>query len=106
MINAIKKQLGIIPNALKTILVIELPTHEMNRARGSQFMCQVMEYVKKEIGIYDNPEDNSLKVLVFPSNRINVQLLNSPYDAWERFEDTLSQKFENIEEFIKSIYNA
>lgn len=93
-----------IPNALKTILVIELPTNEISRYKASQFIHTVNEYVKREIGIYNNPEDESLKVLVFPSDRINVQLLNSPYDAWERFEDTLSERFSNIEEFIKEIY--
>ena len=104
MLNALKQYKGIIPNALKSILVIELPANTVSKETGAIFMNQVMEYVKKEIGIYDDYEDQSLKVLIFPSNRINVQLLNSPYDAWERFEDTLSERFDNIEEFIKSIY--
>ena len=104
MIDALKQYKGIIPNALKSFLVIELPTYEMHREKAMVFLNQVKEYVRKELGYYENPEDNSLIILVFPSNRVNVQLLNSPYDAWERFEDTLSQKFENIEEFIKSIY--
>ena len=104
MLNALKQYKGIIPNALKSILVIELPTKQMSIEKTRLFMKQVNEYVKKEIGIYDDYEDQSLKVLIFPSDRINVQLLNSPYDAWERFEDTLSERFDNIEEFIKSIY--
>ena len=104
MIQPLKKYKGIIPNALKSFLIIEVPTNNTDKITGAIFMNQVMEYVKKEIGIYDDYEDQSLKVLVFPSNRINVQLLNSPYDAWERFEDTLLKRFDNIEEFIKSIY--
>lgn len=91
-------------NALKSILVIELPTNQMSKEKSMLFINQVNEYVKKEIGIYDNPEDNSLKVLIFPSDRTNIQLLNSPYDTWERFEDTLSERFNNIEEFIHELY--
>ena len=93
-------------NSLKSFLIIEVPINNVNKETGAIFMNEVMMYVKKEIGIYDNDEDQSLKVLVFPSNRINVQLLNSPYDAWERFEDTLSERFNNIEEFISNICNV
>ena len=93
-------------NALKSFLIIEVPINNVNKETGAIFMNEVMMYVKKEIGIYDNDEDQSLKGLVFPSNRINIQLLNSPYDVWERFEDTLSERFNNIEEFISNICNV
>ena len=93
-------------NSLKSFLIIEVPINNVNKETGAIFMNEVMMYVKKEIGIYDDYEDQSLKVLIFPSDRINVQLLNSPYDAWERFEDTLSERFNNIEEFISNICNV
>jgi len=92
-------------NSLKSFLIIEIPTNNVSKEAEANFINQVMNYVKNEIGIYDNYEDQSLKVLVFPSDRINIQLLNSPYDAWERFEDTLSKRFNNIEEFIANICN-
>lgn len=92
-------------NSLKSILVIEFDTEKMSRERGMQCLNQIKAYVEQEMGIthYMSYNDPSLVVLVFPSNRLNVQLLNSPYDVWERFEDTLSQRYENIETFIKTL---
>ena len=92
-------------NALKSILVIEFDTEKMSREKGMQCLNQIKAYVEQEMGITHNMSynDPSLVVLVFPSDKFNIQLLNSPYDAWERYEDTLSQRFENIETFIKSL---
>lgn len=92
-------------NSLKSILVIEFDTTKMSHERSMQYIHSIKRYVENEMGITHDMSynDPSLVVLVFPSNRLNVQLLNSPYDAWERYEDTLSQRFENIETFIKSL---
>ena len=92
-------------NALKSILVVEFDVEKMSRAKAVQCLNQIKQYVEDEMGITHNMSynDPSLVVLVFPSNRLNVQLLNSPYDVWERFEDTLSQRYENIEAFIKTL---
>lgn len=92
-------------NSLKSILVIEFDTTKMSPERSMQYLNSIKRYVENEIGITHDMSynDSSLVVLVFPSNRLNIQLLNSPYDAWERYEDTLSQRFENIETFIKSL---
>ena len=92
-------------NSLKSILVIEFDTTKMSPERSMQYIHSIKRYVENEMGITHDMSynDSSLVVLVFPSNRLNVQLLNSPYDAWERYEDTLSQRFENIESFINSL---
>ena len=92
-------------NALKSILVVEFDAEKFTRAKGIECMHQIKQYVENEMGITHNMSynDPSLVVLVFPSNRLNVQLLNSPYDCWERYEDTLSQKYDNIETFIKTL---
>ena len=92
-------------NALKSTLVVEFDVEKMSRAKVVQCLNQIKRYVEDEMGITHNMSynDPSLVVLVFPSNRLNVQLLNSPYDVWERFEDTLSQRDENIEAFIKTL---
>ena len=92
-------------NALKSILVVEFDTTRFSREKGMQCLNQIKRYVEDEMGITHNMSynDPSLVVLVFPSDKLNIQLLNSPYDAWERYEDTLSQRFENIEAFIKSL---
>ena len=92
-------------NALKSILVVEFDVEKMSRAKAVQCLNQIKQYVEDEMGITHNMSynDPSLVVLVFPSNRLNVQLLNSPYDVWERFEDTLSQRYENLEAFIKTL---
>ena len=92
-------------NALKSILVVEFDAEKLTKAKGIQDMHQIKQYVENEMGITHNMSynDPSLVVLVFPSNRLNVQLLNSPYDCWERYEDTLSQKYDNIETFIKTL---
>ena len=92
-------------NSLKSILVVEFDVEKMPREKAMQCLYQIKRYVEDEMGITHNMSynDPSLVVLVFPSNRLNVQLLNSPYDVWERFEDTLSQRYENIETFIKTL---
>ncbi len=92
-------------NALKSILVVEFDVEKMSRDKAMRCLNQIKRYVEDEMGITHDMSynDPSLVVLVFPSNRLNVQLLNSPYDVWERFEDTLSQRYENIEAFIKSL---
>ena len=92
-------------NSLKSILVVEFDVEKMPRDKAMQCLNQIQRYVENEMGITHNMSynDPSLVVLVFPSNRLNVQLLNSPYDVWERFEDTLSQRYENIETFIKTL---
>jgi len=92
-------------NALKSILVVEFDVEKMPRDKAMQCLNQIKRYVENEMGITHNMSynDPSLVVLVFPSDKLNIQLLNSPYDAWERYEDTLSQRFENIEAFIKSL---
>lgn len=92
-------------NSLKSILVVEFDVEKMPRDKAMQCLNQIKRYVENEIGITHNMSynDPSLVVLVFPSDKLNIQLLNSPYDAWERYEDTLSQRFENIEAFIKSL---
>ena len=92
-------------NSLKSILVVEFDKTHMRPDDSIQYMDRIKRYVEDEIGITHNMSynDPSLVVLVFPSDKLNLQLLNSPYDAWERYEDTLSQRFENIEEFIKSL---
>lgn len=92
-------------NALKSILVIEFDATRHSREKNIQYLNQMKAYVEREMGVthYMSYNDPSLVVLVFPSDRLNVQLLNSPYDCWERYEDTLSQKYENIEAFIKTL---
>ena len=92
-------------NALKSILVIEFDVSKMARYKAMQCLNNIKYYVENEMGITHNMSynDPSLVVLVFPSDKFNIQLLNSPYDTWERYEDTLSQRFENIEAFIKSL---
>lgn len=92
-------------NSLKSILVVEFDVEKMPREMAMQYLNQIKRYVEDEMGITHNMSynDPSLVVLVFPSDKLNIQLLNSPYDAWERYEDTLSQRFENIEAFIKSL---
>lgn len=92
-------------NALKSILVVEFDVEKMPRDKAMQCLNQIKRYVENEMGITHNMSynDPSLVVLVFPSDKLNIQLLNSPYDAWERYEDTLSQRYENIETFIKSL---
>lgn len=91
-------------NALKSILVVEFNQQLIPREQHPIILNEIYQYVCREIGIYDNPEDNSLKVLVLASEKTNVQLLNTPEDAWERFNDTLSERFSNIEEFINELY--
>ena len=92
-------------NALKSILVVEFDSSKLPFEKIIQYSNDLKKYVEFEMGITHNMSynDQSLVVLVFPSDRINVQLLNSPYDAWERYEDTLNQRYSNIEEFIKSL---
>lgn len=92
-------------NSLKSILVIEFDKTNIKTEYAIQYMHQIKQYVEDEMGITHNMSynDPSLVVLVFPSDKFNIQLLNSPYDAWERYEDTLSQRFKNIEAFIKSL---
>ena len=92
-------------NALKSILVVEFDTEKLPRERGIEYLHRIKAYVEQEMGIthWMSYNDPSLVVLVFPSDRFNIQLLNSPYDCWERYEDTLNQRYSNIEEFIKSL---
>ena len=92
-------------NALKSILVIEFDVSKMARYKAMQCLNNIKYYVENEMGITHNMSynDPSLVVLVFPSDKFNIQLLNSPYDTWERYEDTLSQRFENLDSFIKSL---
>ena len=92
-------------NALKSILIIEFDVSKMSRDKAMQCLHQIKRYVEDEMGITHDMSynDPSLVVLVFPSGKFNIQLLNSPYDAWERYEDTLSQRYENIETFIKTL---
>lgn len=91
-------------NVLKSILVVEFNQQLIPREQRPIILNEIYQYVCREIGIYDNPEDNSLKVLVLPSEKTNVQLLNTPEDVWKRFNDTLSERFSNIEEFINELY--
>ena len=91
-------------NALKSILVVEFNQQLIPREQRSIILNEIYQYVCREIGIYDNPKDDSLKVLVLPSEKTNIQLLNTPEDAWERFNGVLSEKFSNIEEFIHELY--
>ena len=93
-------------NALKSILVIEFDVSKMARYKAMQCLNNIKYYVENEMGITHNMSynDPSLVVLVFPSDKLNIQLINSPYDACERFEDTLSERFNNIEEFIHELY--
>ena len=92
-------------NSLKSILVIEFDVSKMPRDKAMQCLNNIKYYAENEMGITHNMSynDPSLVVLVFPSDKFNIQLLNSPYDAWERYEDTLNQRYENIEAFIKSL---
>lgn len=93
-------------NALKSILVIEFDRTNMRSDYAIRYMNEIKQYVENEMGITHNMSynDPSLVVLVFPSDKLNIQLINSPYDACERFEDTLSERFNNIEEFIHELY--
>ena len=68
-------------NALKSILVVEFNQQLIPREQRSIILNEIYQYVCREIGIYDNPED-----------------------AWERFNGVLSEKFSNIEEFIHELY--
>ena len=92
-------------NALKSILVVEFDSTKLSPDNRMQYLHEIKQYVENEMGITHNMSynDPSLVVLVFPSDKFNIQLLNSPYDVWERFEDTLSQRYENIETFIKTL---
>ena len=89
-------------NALKSILVVELPTHLMKKDMAQLYLIQVKEYITEQFHGLNN--DDSLVILVFPSNKINVQLLNSPYDLYEKYNN-LDEKFSDIEEFINLVYN-
>ena len=92
-------------NSLKSILVIEFDSTRLSPENRVTYLYQIKRYVEDEMGITHDMSynDPSLVVLIFPSDKFNIQLLNSPYDAWERYEDTLSQRYENIETFIKTL---
>ena len=79
-------------NCDKAILVAYINVYDVNRAKGVQMVSQYKEYL--EGSFYNEKEinDDSLIILVVPSDRTEIQLLNARYPDYEKLENFAKHK--------------
>ena len=73
-------------NNEKAILVVYLDTTRFNREKGMVMITNIREYIKKEFYNVKMPSDDSLIILVLPSDRTEIVLLNAKYPDYNQIK--------------------
>ena len=70
-------------NCEKSILVIYVNVENIGREKGMAMLINIKEYIKKEFYNEKEINDDSLVIIVLPSDKMEVQLLNARYPDYK-----------------------
>ena len=70
-------------NCEKSILVIYVNVENIGREKGMAMLINIKEYIKKEFYNEKEINDDSLVIIVLPSDKMDVQLLNARYPDYK-----------------------
>jgi len=79
-------------NCDKAILVAYVDVYNVNRAKGVEMVSQFKYHLDKSFYNEKEINDDSLVILVIPSNRTEIQLLNARYPDYEKLENFAKHK--------------
>ncbi len=79
-------------NCDKAILVAYIDVHDRNKASGMQALADFRSYLERLFYNEKEINDDSLVIIVVPSDKTEIQLLNARYPDYEKLENFAKHK--------------
>lgn len=86
-------------NCDKVILVAYIDVYNISKENGIQKFAQLKNYIEDKFYNEKEINDDSLIILVLPSDKTEIQLFNARYPDYKKLEEFAQQKI--IEYFEK-----
>ena len=83
-------------NCEKSILVVYLNVENISREKGMNLLVQIKNHIEKEFNNEKEINDDSLKIIVLPSNKTEIQLLNARYPDYKTITEFCNKKIEDF----------
>lgn len=79
-------------NCDKAILVAYIDVYNMSKEKGIQKITQLKYYIEDKFHNKKEINDDSLIILVLPSDKTEIQLLNARYPDYKKLEEFAQHK--------------
>ena len=83
-------------NCDKAILVAYIDIHNIYKEKGIKKFTQLKNYIENKFYNEKEINDDSLIILVLPSDKTEIQLLNMRYPEYEKFLEESKKIYEEL----------